>query len=377
MKCLEKDRNRRYETANGLAADVQRHLAQEPVVARPPSVSYRIGKWARRNTGSFVAAVTIAAILVIAVVVSSWLAMKAEMAGKAARQEAAKALQAEHEAKSVKDFLLEQLIGTANPFKESEPDPSKRPLLERIARQLEGRFADQPLIEAQLRSALGDAFRDLGQYSRAASEWERCLAIRRRILTLGNSETLQALAAVADAYTQSGRRKEAEQLLGEGLAVLKNSTLRRSLGGGLVLQSQGSLLFRNRNNAEALSYFKESLAVLKQCPDHTFDQVMSTIQAIVYATHLIGQKDEAHKLISDAVRRCEQERGGETAATAALLHTQAELLLGDGKWEQALPVLERYVPLNRHIFGTNSYEAVQDDFFLGRAYELKGDLENW
>ena len=44
MKCLEKDRTRRYETANGLARDIKRHLNNEPVVARPPSVSYRLQK---------------------------------------------------------------------------------------------------------------------------------------------------------------------------------------------------------------------------------------------------------------------------------------------------------------------------------------------
>ena len=49
MKCLEKDRNRRYETANGVAADVQRYLADEPVQARPPSAGYRLRKWARRH----------------------------------------------------------------------------------------------------------------------------------------------------------------------------------------------------------------------------------------------------------------------------------------------------------------------------------------
>ena len=49
MKCLEKDRTRRYETANGLAADIQRHLDNEPVVARPPSAAYRFQKFVRRN----------------------------------------------------------------------------------------------------------------------------------------------------------------------------------------------------------------------------------------------------------------------------------------------------------------------------------------
>ena len=55
MKCLEKDRTRRYDTANGLAMDLQRYLANEPVVARPPSTAYRCRKWIRRNRLAFVA----------------------------------------------------------------------------------------------------------------------------------------------------------------------------------------------------------------------------------------------------------------------------------------------------------------------------------
>ena len=55
MKCLEKDRARRYETANGLAADIQRHLDNEPVLARPPSEAYRFRKLVRRNKAAFAA----------------------------------------------------------------------------------------------------------------------------------------------------------------------------------------------------------------------------------------------------------------------------------------------------------------------------------
>src|SRR5215469_782524 len=56
MKCLEKQRDRRYETANGLARDIQRYLADEPVEARPPSARYRLGKFLRRNKGPVLAA---------------------------------------------------------------------------------------------------------------------------------------------------------------------------------------------------------------------------------------------------------------------------------------------------------------------------------
>ena len=56
MKALEKDRNRRYETANGFAMDVQRYLADEPVQACPPSAGYRLRKFARRNKGGLAVA---------------------------------------------------------------------------------------------------------------------------------------------------------------------------------------------------------------------------------------------------------------------------------------------------------------------------------
>ena len=56
MKALEKDRTRRYETANGFAADILRHLASEPVLAAPPSRAYRLRKFVRKHRGAVIAA---------------------------------------------------------------------------------------------------------------------------------------------------------------------------------------------------------------------------------------------------------------------------------------------------------------------------------
>ena len=68
MKALEKDRNRRYETANGLAADLRRYLDDEPVQACPPSAAYRFGKFARRNKAALAMATVVAAALVLVAV---------------------------------------------------------------------------------------------------------------------------------------------------------------------------------------------------------------------------------------------------------------------------------------------------------------------
>ena len=76
MKCLEKDRSRRYETANGLAMDIQRHLNNEPVMARPPSRLYRFRKLVRRNRVVFAAGGAVAAALIAGLGTSTWLFLK-------------------------------------------------------------------------------------------------------------------------------------------------------------------------------------------------------------------------------------------------------------------------------------------------------------
>jgi WD40 repeat protein/serine/threonine protein kinase len=85
MRCLEKDRTRRYATANDLAADLQRYLDSEPVQARPPSNVYRLQKLVRRNRGAFAAAAGIAVALLVGTTLSTWLAIRATRAEKSAR----------------------------------------------------------------------------------------------------------------------------------------------------------------------------------------------------------------------------------------------------------------------------------------------------
>ena len=83
MKCLEKDRTRRYDTANGLAFDLKRHLNNEPVLARPPSAAYKFQKAYRRNKLVFAAVGAVAGALLLGVVVSTWQAVRATQATKA------------------------------------------------------------------------------------------------------------------------------------------------------------------------------------------------------------------------------------------------------------------------------------------------------
>jgi serine/threonine protein kinase len=102
MKCLEKDRTRRYETANGLAADLKRHLSGEPVLARPPSTAYRVQKFVRRNKAGVVAASLLLFLLVAGVIGTSLGLFRAERERMAAMRASERATRANAEAQTAR-----------------------------------------------------------------------------------------------------------------------------------------------------------------------------------------------------------------------------------------------------------------------------------
>jgi WD40 repeat protein/serine/threonine protein kinase len=111
MKCLEKDRTRRYPTASALAADVERYLKNEPVLARPPSTAYRIRKFARRNRVIVTASAAVAVTLAGALVLSTWLAIRARRAERAqATMRHTAELARQNEAEHRKDAERERLV---------------------------------------------------------------------------------------------------------------------------------------------------------------------------------------------------------------------------------------------------------------------------
>src|SRR5439155_15403823 len=109
MKALEKDRNRRYETASAFATDIERHLSREPVVARAPSTGYRIQKFVRRNKGPVAAVAAVGLVLLLGALVSAWEWRKAVEARQGeARQRTQAERRAAAEAKAKAEAQIDQ-----------------------------------------------------------------------------------------------------------------------------------------------------------------------------------------------------------------------------------------------------------------------------
>ncbi len=176
MKSLEKDRTRRYETANGLAADIKRHLSNETVVARPPSSAYRFQKLVRRNQLAFAAAGAVALALLLGIVVSVWQAVRARnaeheqrslraaaetaRAGETTQREVAEA--AERSAAEQRDLaqnrLLESLIGEAQSIRMTRRVGYRREVNDRLRQALAIPSSQRHIeaLRAEASQCLGD-----------------------------------------------------------------------------------------------------------------------------------------------------------------------------------------------------------------------------
>jgi serine/threonine protein kinase/tetratricopeptide (TPR) repeat protein len=237
MKALEKDRNRRYESASAFAADVERYLADEPVQACPPSAAYRLKKFLRRNRGPVLVAGAIAVLLVSGIIGTSLGFVRAERLRQVALRkeqdaldEKAKALAAHRRAmeelRATTDHVVEQLIG-AKPVL----GPAEKAFLETAlkrwqtfaAEQGDGELAQQARAEgmlrvAQLRGQLGERDAAISGYREATALLDKLAAEFPAV-----PEYRRQLAAshtnVGNLLDELGRRAEAESAYRQALTI--------------------------------------------------------------------------------------------------------------------------------------------------------------
>jgi len=351
MKALDKDRGRRYETANGLAQDVQRYLDGEPVAAVPPSAAYRASKFLRKYKGP-VAAVGLVLLVLAAGVVGTTVglvraraqrlrAVQAETEARLQAREAAegrdRAVRAEADArtqrdvaiasraraddeaataKAINDFLLDDLLrpSTQGAFAlgpQAPPDPNVtvRALLERAERRVGGRFGDRPLIEAAVREVLAQSYLALER-----PRWEPAIANQARSVELkaahlgpAHPKTLEARLYLAGWYEQAGResgpmRARAAQALDQSRDALASAPDPLPADALPQLRHLADAYLRAGRAREAIPLGRRYLGdsrIAAAGPGHP--DTLNASLALSRACWAAGQVDEADRLV-DAVR---------------------------------------------------------------------------
>jgi eukaryotic-like serine/threonine-protein kinase len=365
MKCLEKGRDRRYETANGLARDVERYLADEPVEATPPSAGYRLGKFARRHKaalavaagfllltyagacGVYLAYRRAAAAEGQAQENEAWALGQEEKARASAWAEAAekhKAQEAEADTRAFADFLAKHVLAATRPegvqrgvgvnVTMAEALTKAEPALEKV-------FRGRPKAEALARHEIGVTWRNLGKNAEAIRHLERACALRREALGEDDPLTWHSTNSLAMAYQADGKL---------GLAIPLYARTLKAKEAKLGSDDLSTLLTRHNLAGAYLEAGRLDLAIpllertLKAEESRRGDSDPITLAArnnLAGAYRRDGQLDRAIPLLERTLKAQVSRQGVTHAETLLTQHNLAGAYQDAGKLDLAIPLLER------------------------------------
>lgn len=286
LQALRKEPGRRYASPDAMRRDLQRHRNDEPIEARPATLSYRIRKFARRNRWGIATALVV---LCLTLVLGGIILRERNTAERQARK-----------AEQVSSFLV-QLFEAADPNKTPGDSVTVRTLLDRGQRQLN--TLNDPAAKGQMAYVLGQTYRRLGELQKARSLLQTSVRVRSRLLGDNHPETLESMSALGLLERDQGRYAAADTLMGRVVAG------RRALHGAADSTVVQALMF------------------------HGFIQ------------RKLGKTEEAEQSLQSALRAHRSRRDAANILTAELLFNLASLLKTQGKLDEALPVQRRSLHL--------------------------------
>jgi len=370
MKCLEKDRQRRYDTANGLAADLKRHLNNEPVVARPPSTAYRFQKAWRRNKVTFAAAALIFAVLVAATGISAWQAVLAK--------------QRLNESEAISEFLTEIL---------QSPDPARAgrsitvaETLGAAAKKLESNMAIRPSRRAGFQAALGKTYYALGLPLQAIPLQAKVRDYHLATSGLEHPDTLAAMSSLANSYGYAGRRDEALKMREEVLALRRKvsgpehpDTLMAMNKLALSYFDAGRSNLQSGNSVrldEALKLQEEALPLRRKVSGPEHPETLGVMNNLATSYFCAGRRDEALKLREKVLTLSRKVNGPEHPRTIEAMHNLAFSYVAADRQDEALKLREEVLTLSRKVNGPEHPMTLGAMGYLAMSYDIADRKED-
>jgi tetratricopeptide (TPR) repeat protein len=352
MKALEKDRGRRYETANGLAKDVERYLNNEAVQAGPASAAYRFRKFARRHRIGLVTTSVVSAALVLGTAISTWQAVRATRAERVAAAEAQRANRQAAKA-NASLTLLREMLSSANVQSGKGNEYTVRQMLDDFSAPLPQRLKGQPELEAALRTTIGDAYRSLGMRKQARDHLEAALQLLRRSSGEDSVPVARVLVALAWLPSDEGDQAAAVALAQDALRIHR---ARKSEAGAILpaMVALQTFHLRQKNLVDSEQVGQEALAIARAAGDSERGRVPGIIHRLAAVKIQQGQVAEAEKLAREAIELHRQVNGADHPQTGWALYELGRALAGQGRSSEALPCFQETLRIFRKNFPDNA-----------------------
>jgi tetratricopeptide (TPR) repeat protein len=376
MRALEKDRSRRYQAANDLALEVRRHLADEPVLATPPSAVYRVRKYVRRHRVGVIASGAIALSLVLGLVFSALGWIEANHQGDLAREReneavaeklAAETARAEEQhqreraernevearaaaarAKAVAE-LLQSALSAANPYQRKGKDYTVREMLDEIEKELGDRLKAEPEAELALRTTMAAAYRGLGADDKAQVHLQRALALSRAKWKGDHHEIARQLDELGTIVARRGDWDRADALYHEALEMERRLAPNEVVPQSTILNDMGLLAHARGDEAGAEKLYREALEILST-GDRDAPMASTLKNALINTLLQKGEFAQAEPVSREVIDSLRAQHAEDDPDLAQALSNRGYLLDKLGRLEESEKAYTEALEMMRRMY---------------------------
>jgi serine/threonine protein kinase len=350
MTALEKDRARRYDSCSALAADIRRYLENRPVLATPPSFTYRAGKFVRRNHAAVLAASAVVLMLFALAITMTVQAIRIAKERDRANREAAAA-------KSVSNFLT-GLFRVSDPSEARGNTVTARQILDKGVQQIDAGLAAQPEVRARLMQTMGEVYCSLGLYREAEPLLEKAFATRTSLLGPNHRDTLAALYMTAKNLNDEGQYAEAEKRLHIVL-----DTQRRVLGPEhpdtvkSMIAIAGTIYGQGRYQ-EAEKIQRDLLDLQRHLPVRDEQREATTMNNLATNLNAQNRSAESEKLFAETVELERRVFGPDNPITLQSMSNMILPLTGQAKYAEAEKLARQTLELQVRVLGPEHQDTL-------------------
>jgi eukaryotic-like serine/threonine-protein kinase len=360
MRCLEKDRARRYETANGLAEDIQRYLANEPIAARPPAKLYRLQKAVRRNKTAFLFAIAAAVVLIVAAAISLRQAIRATRAERTQAQTAR---------------FLEDMLKSVGPSVALGRDTTlMRDILEKTGARVGKDLKDQPEVEANLLAIIGGVYSALGDYTNAESRARAGLSIRTGVFGVESLPAAESLNALGKILLQQGRLVEAEELERRSLAIRERLFGSSHADIAKSLNDLAVVIWDESKFTDAEPLMRQALTMRKKLLGDENFQTVESLDNLAGLLSEEGRLQEAEAMMRQSVALNRRLLGPEHPDLAISMNNLADTLNAENKFAEAEATNRLVLAMRRKLLGDDHPDVAASFFNLATSLQGEGRL---
>jgi tetratricopeptide (TPR) repeat protein len=351
-KALEKDKLRRYGSAADLAGDIRRFLRNEPIVARRPSASYQVRKFAHRHKGLVGGVVAVLIALVAGVVVSTWQAVRASRAERVAQARADEAQREKAKAEAVTKFLTD-MLGSADPSQARGRDVTVRAALDEAARKIDaGTMRAQPEVEIAVRNAIGTTYEGLGLFEPAERQLRAALDLESRS---SRNAVLRAdtNARLVNVLYKAHKLEEARPVAEEAVRLRQAALGPRHADTATSLDDLGAILMVNGDLAAAETRMRQALAIRREVLGPDDPQLSTSLNNVGFALQEKGDLQQAEAMFLESLAIDRRRLGNDHPEVAIKLVNLARLNNDQHKSEAAERFAREAVAIRRRVLGND------------------------